>query len=78
MQNERRREAVIMTEREAGQLFERVDHLTTAVENLTIEMRKLHDAQTYGKGMLAGLLMVSGAVGAALVHAAEWLKALLK
>lgn len=54
-----------MTDRETGQILERVDHLTNAVEALTKEMAAMREAHAYGKGALAALLVVSGAVGAA-------------
>ena len=54
----------MMTDRETGQILERVDHLTHAVEALTTEMLKMRETQAYGKGVLAGLLFLAGVIGA--------------
>lgn len=67
-----------MDERETGRMLERVDQLTTAVEALTHEMKAMREAHAYGKGILAGLLLVAGAAGAGIVHAIEWVKVLFK
>lgn len=67
-----------MDERETGQMIERVDQLTKAVEALTAEMKSMREAHAYGKGILAGLLLVAGTIGAGVAHVIEWAKVLFK
>lgn len=60
-----------------GELTANVSTLAIAVGELKEEVQGLRDAHTYGKGMLAGLLLVAGSTGAGLAHAAMYLKDLM-
>lgn len=53
-----------MSDIEAGRWIEKVEQLTLAVNDLTQEMKDLRLQATYGKGVLFGMLSVSGTVGA--------------
>lgn len=48
-----------------GQLVGKVDALTTAVGSLSTDVRSLLESRSTNKGILVGLAMVGGGVGAA-------------
>ncbi|OQW34878.1 MAG: hypothetical protein A4E20_01490 [Nitrospira sp. SG-bin2] len=66
-----------MTPQQEGQLLERVERLTDAVNANTAKLQEIEQRLAYGKGFLAAMLLVAGSVGAlvaALVPNLKWFK----
>ncbi len=61
-----------MTPLEEGKLIATVEHLTTAVEQLTVAMTAVQARYNYWRGALAMLVLMSSGVGAGAALAVQW------